>query len=67
MYITMGNDYFKTVNTLEKVKNLHNKLSEDTTLNPSIVHLPNQYHMPNFKDDLEDLIVELEDLSNELG
>ena len=56
-FITMGNDYFKSVNTPEKVLCLFNILKEDKYQIGYNIHLKNEYHMPNFKGNLETFIL----------
>ena len=47
----MGNDYFKSVNTPQKVKKLIEKYKEKES-RTNIIFLRNHYHMPNLNTEL---------------
>tara|TARA_B100000795_G_C22770612_1_gene427695 strand:+ start:989 stop:1624 length:636 start_codon:yes stop_codon:yes gene_type:complete len=52
LFIIMENDYFKSVNTPQKVKKLTNKNEKI-----KIIYLPNHYHMPNLNNELVELLL----------
>lgn len=47
LFITMGKDYFTSVNNINKVEKLFNKLKEKENQNGYIVYLENEGHMPD--------------------
>lgn len=48
LFIIMENDYFTSVNTVEKVKILFDRYKSNTNQNGFVFYLPREYHMPNF-------------------
>ena len=52
----MGKDYFKSVNTPQKVKTLTEKFKEKGAKS-NIVFLKNHYHMPNLNKELKELLI----------
>jgi hypothetical protein len=57
LFIIMEFDYFQSVNTPKKVKELINKYQENENVNANIVYLKNHYHMPNLNKELSELFL----------
>ena len=56
LFIIMGKDYFKSVNTPQKVKSLTEKFKEKGAKS-NIVFLKNHYHMPDLNRELVELLL----------
>lgn len=56
LFITMENDYFTSVNDIEKVESMFRTLSETRDQGAFVIHLLNESHMPNMKGNLLRLI-----------
>ena len=56
LFIIMGKDYFKSVNTPQKVKSLIEKFKEKGAKS-NIVFLKNHYHMPCLNNELKELLI----------
>jgi hypothetical protein len=57
LFITMQNDYFKTVNTIIKITKEYYKLVESSNQLAYVVHLPNEFHLPRFENRLQNLLL----------
>jgi hypothetical protein len=57
IFITMGNDYFTTVNSIEKVETLFNSLIQTPNQKGMCIHLPKESHMPRLKNELQHLLL----------
>jgi hypothetical protein len=56
LFIIMGNDYFKSVNTPQKVTKLLEKYKKKDA-KTNIIYLRNHYHMPNLNKELVELLL----------
>lgn len=56
IFISMGKDYFESVNAPQKVANLYTKLSQ-TEENAYLVYLPKEGHMPKLTKNLKNLLL----------
>lgn len=58
LFITMKHDYFTSVNSQSKVKSLFEKLNKNKAEKGIFIHLPNEAHMPIFKNNLKNLLLD---------
>ena len=56
VFIIMGNDYFKTVNSISKVKILFDKFKINKDQKGKVFYLPHHKHMPNLNTNMHKLI-----------
>ena len=57
LFITMGKDYFTTVNTIEKTIRLYYKLVKVRNQFAHFIHIPDQPHMPIFDGELQGVLL----------